>query len=727
MRMKSLSTTAAFLLLPALGWAQQTPPLPPAQPPPLTAPADIVGVRQQGHVDAGFRASSGSGDNARFNRFRDLREGPFVGGFRMTRETGGWFFLGEADNVGYRDQRFAGTAESIGRFKASFEWDQIPLFISGDTRSLQRNLGGGILDVDDAVQQAIQARTLTLADAMAGATAFDMRSRRHVAAFDMTYTASRDVDLRLQVKNTGRNGYHLQNFALATSPGGFTQELGIPIDDRTTDIRLGVEWANTRGLLSAGINASYFENGIPTVQFDNPQRFTDISAGASKGLAVTWPSNSLVSFVAAGAYKLPARTRATANISIGRANQNEPLVAPTINTALVAPPLARTTAEAAANVVSMVYGLNSRPAENLWLNARYRYYDYANNTQHFETTKIVGDWALGTTPWENEPLSVRRHTLDLDASFTPMRYAVLGVGYTREAARRSFRIFEDTADDIFRVTADSTGNQYFTVRLKYERSTRDGSNFDAHLLEEVAEQPDMRHFDIANLKRDRATAILTLTPAAWISLNGSIGTGDDNYEDSGFGLRDNTNRTYGAGVDLMPMDTVMLGVSYQREKYTANQYSRTSSPLPSPTFNDPTRDWWIDSTDRVETAAATLDLLRTLPKTDIRLGYDVSDGRATYVYGIKPNQTIFTGTAALAQLAPLSNRLTGARADVQYFLRPDVAIGVVYRYEDYDVRDFALDAGTLTSLSVGTTTIYSGYMYRPYKAHTTWLRVTYLW
>lgn len=64
---------------------------------------------------------------------------------------------------------------------------------------------------------------------------------------------------------------------------------------------------------------------------------------------------------------------------------------------------------------------------------------------------------------------------------------------------------------------------------------------------------------------------------------------------------------------------------------------------------------------------------------------------------------------------------------MQYFLRPDIAIGVVYRYEDYDVRDFALDAGTLTSLSVGATTIYSGYMYRPYKAHTTWLRVTCLW
>lgn len=724
MRIRTVSTAAAFLLLPTLGLAQQPPPPPTA---PVGAPpqVEVDAVRQQGHIDFGYRASSGEGDRARFNRFQDLRQGPFLSGIRATRETGRWFFLGEAHNVGYRDQRFMGAAESIGRFKASFEWDQIPLFISGDTRSLQQDRGNGILDVDDTIQRAIQDRALTLADAMANVVPFDMRSRRHVAALDMTYVAARDVDVRLRVQSTGREGRHLQNFALASSPGGFTQELGIPIDTRTTDVRMGVEWANTRGLLSAGIDASWFTNHIPTVQFDNPQRFTDISAGPSKGVAVMWPSNSLVSFVAAGAYKLPARTRATANISVGRATQNEPLAAPTSNTALVAPPLMRGTAEAAANVISMVYGLTSRPSERLWLNARYRYYDYANKTRHYETTPITGDWAVGTGTVENEPLSVRRHTLDLDSSFTASRFAVLGAGYTREVAARSFRIFEDTTEDIFRVTADSTGNAFVTARLKYEIADRKGSRFDGHLLEEVSEQPAMRHFDVANRRRTRATGSVTVMPAAWINLSGSIADGRDDYADTGFGLRDNRNRAYGAGVDLALRDTVTLGLSCEREKYTANQYSRTANP--GVQFTDPTRDWALDTTDRVDTIIATLDLLRTIPKMDIRLGYDVSDGDATYVYSLGPTQTVFTGAASLAQLPRLSNRITGGRADVQYFLRPDIALGVVYRFEDYAVRDFALDAGTLRSLSVGTTTIYTGYMYRPYTVHTAWLRLTYLW
>jgi MtrB/PioB family decaheme-associated outer membrane protein len=690
-----------------------------------SAPEDVPHF---GGIEFGFRGDNVTGDVARYNRFRDLRQGAFVDRFRLTKETTSWVFLGSARNVGYRDQRFTGEFEAIGKVKARFTWDQIPLFISGDTRTLQNNLGGGVLDVDDAIQRAIEDRTLSLNDAVGRAKAFDMRSRRDVAAFDFTYTANKEVDFTLKLRNTERSGTHLQSFGLLNSPGGgIAQELGIPMDTRTTDVRAGVEYANRRGMASAGINASWFDNRIPTVQFDNPLRFTDISAGPARGLAVMWPSNSLISFVVNGAYKLPAKTRATAAISVGRANQDEPLAAATVNSALVAPPLERASAEAHANVVSMVYGVNSRPSESLWLNARYRFYDYANRTPIFDTFALVGDWAATTTRWESEPLSVRRHTLDLDASFTPVNYVALGVGYGREDAERSYRIFENTAEDIFRMSLDSTGNQYFSLRLKYEFSRRDGGAVAEHLLDEVGEQPDTRHFDIADRDRSRVTGLLTVSPLSWLSVNGSLGTGRDDYRHTGFGLRDNRNQTYGFGVDLMPRSTVSLGISYDREKYTANQYSRTANPLPSTQFTDPTRDWWIDSNDTVKTVSASADFLKTLPRTDIRFGYDLTDGKATYVYGLPANSTIFVSPATLQQLPPLRNRITGGHVDVQYFIRPRIALGVVYWYEAYRVNDFSLNATTIDALNIGTATIYSGYLYRPYTAHTGWLKLSYLW
>ena len=40
---------------------------------------------------------------------------------------------------------------------------------------------------------------------------------------------------------------------------------------------------------------------------------------------------------------------------------------------------------------------------------------------------------------------------------------------------------------------------------------------------------------------------------------------------------------------------------------------------PTQTFNDPRRDWTDDSADRVHTVDASFDLLKLIPKTDIKL------------------------------------------------------------------------------------------------------------
>jgi MtrB/PioB family decaheme-associated outer membrane protein len=731
MRARTVCLVAAFaLLLPRFAPAQSGNPAPTSPP---AGEADVPAAASGpslGRVDVGIRGASVSGDPARYNRFRDIRDGAFLEGLKFEKETDGWAFFGQASNLGYRDQRFSGAFDSFGRLKAGFLWDQVPLFITGAARSLQQYQGSGVLAIgNDPLRQGLQNAAAAdkprlLSNALAALDGFDLRSRRQMATFDLSYTAAREVDLKFNLRNTQRKGSHLQSFLFGNSPGGSpSQELAIPMDNRTTDIEAMIEYARPRGLLTAGMNASWFDNRIPTVQWDNPLRITDISAGPSKGLAPMWPSNRRVSFVVSGTYKLPARTRLLGNVSIGRATQDEELVPSTINTALVAPPLFRATADTRADIVTMVYGVNSRPLDNLWLNARYRYYDYANKTPHFEARQLVGDWSIGSDTWATEPLSVRNHMLDLDASFTPIDYFAFGVGYGRRDDHRTFRIFEDTAEDTFRVSVDSTGNAYYTLRVKYELSNRDGSGFDPELLEEVGEHLEMRHFDVADRDRTRVTAMLTVTPVGWLSVNGSVATGHDDYADTGFGLRDNKNRAYGAGFDVSPRDTITLGASYQRETYRSDQYSRTATAAQ---FADDTRDWRLDSDDRVDTVTAYVDLLKTFRKTDVRLSYDISDGKVTYLYSLKPNQTIFT-TTPLQQLAPVTNRINTARADVQYFLRRNVALGAGYWFEDYNVNDFSLNPALINPLNTGVSTIYSGYLYRPYTAHTASLRVTYLW
>ena len=767
---------ALLLVLPGMTQAQQTqqqqtPAAPVTEKAPAaadTAGTSIFGAKNR--IDFGYRGTSLSGDPARYMRFRDLRDGADIPVFRFNKETETQFFHAEAFNPGYRDQQFAGKFEEIGKVKLDFEWNQIPLYISGDTKLLYRDQGKGKLTIDQNLRQSIQNAGLANSAAAYAALTnglstqanpFEMRGRRDIGAFNVAYSVNRDVDLKFKVKTTGRDGYNLMSFGFGTSPGlNPAVEVNIPTSDRTTNVGGALEFANARGLFSVGFTGSTYDNHIPVVEFDNPMRATDAVGGSNTGgpafgRVPMWPSNNAYSFDLSGSYKLPARSRASAFISVGRWSQNESLVPATSNTALVQPPLERPSAEAKADVLSMVYSFTSRPGEPLWLNAKYRYYDYSNKTPHFASAQLVGDWNYGAATctgtaecWENEPASYNRGTLDLDAQYAPAKYLNVGAGFGREDSDRTYRIFEKTAENIYRVTVDSTGNQYVTFRAKYEHSNRTGSGFEEALLEEVGEQPDTRHFDVADRDRDRTTAILTITPVAQFDVNASVGVGKDNYKHTGFGLRDNKNNGWSLGFDVLPIETVTFGVNYAFEKYTALQWSRTANPEPSYAFDDPSRDWGIDSNDKVKTFTANLDLMKALPKTDIRLSYDLTDGKAAYQYQLPPGSTITTGinygphdgmtsdsynAIPVVQLPSLKNKLTDVRVDLTHYVRQNLALGVGYMYEDYKVDDFALNTSTTGKLAptnstgVFAATVYSGYLYRPYTAHTGFVRMSYLW
>jgi MtrB/PioB family decaheme-associated outer membrane protein len=746
MRTRTTILTGALLLVFSGAARAQQEPATQAQTAPTAAavPAATTPFTPKlGTIDFGYRGENVSGDAARYQRYRDTRDGAYLDRFRFAKATDTWAFAAYATNVGYRDQRYTVSYQDIGRLKINGEWNQVPLYISDSTSWLYTDNGNGVLAIDDSIQRTLQSSgTPTSATAykalngfLAGASQYDLRSRRDIGTLNLVYSFNRDVDFTFDVKNAARSGYNLMSFGFGTSPGLVpVVEFGVPTDDRTTDVKSFVEFAGDRGLLNIGYTASWFVNNIPTVTFDNPFRADDISGGPSKGLVPMWASNESRSFDVNGSYKLPGRSRATAFISIAQWDQNAPLVAPTVNTALLAvmPALERPTAEAKANILSMVYSFTSRPSDFLWLNARYRYYDYANKTPIYDTVALIGDWAAGTALWENEPASVKRHTLDLDASVSSVKYLDVGVGYTRDDFDRTFRIYEKTAEDAFRVEIDSTGSQYATLRAKYEHSARRGSGFEAHLLEEVGEQPGTRHYDIADRRRDRVTTTLTLTPVRFLDVNTSYAWGKDDFNATEFGLTKTDTRSWDVGFTVIPVDRVNLGLNYGEEKYTGQQYSRTANPAPDPTFIDPTRDWWMDQNDTVKTFSATADFLRIVPKTDVRVGYDLSDGSAFYLYNMKPEQKVFT-TVPLAQLSPLKNRLINSRCDVQYYVRPNLALGGAYWYENYDVTDFALSSSTLNSLApangtgVFASAIYSGYLYRNYKAHTGFLRMTYLW
>jgi MtrB/PioB family decaheme-associated outer membrane protein len=762
MRIPRLVLIVALVLAPAAGRAQSSTPsqpgagasqpsagqqTPPAKPSASQKPAQEPAAEEEelpvfeNMIDVGARATSLDGDAARYERYRDLGDGLFLENVRLARERNGLLFDFAAEHVGRRDQRYVGGLVKPGKLKASFMWDQIPMLLSGDTRTFYSGIGTGTLSTEDSIQAQGQASPGALTDIFKqSALQFETRTRRHIADGRFQYEATEALTFSTSFRRTNRSG---------TIPFGGSfghnslAELPAPTEHNLSEFEAGAEYVRNPLLLRAGYSGSWFHNDVTSVIFDNPFRLTDIASASSRGRLTLQPSNSFIGVNGLVSVKLPYRSRATGYVSVGMLKDAGDSIVPQTINSVVSPlvaPLERSTVEGEARTSAVNLNFVSRPKQYLDLTVRYRSYDYDNKTPELTLTQRVSyDNAISAATFVTEPFGVLRHTFDADVRLIPRGRMSAGVGYSRIAEERTHRIFESTTDNQFRLTFDAMSRQWFSLRTKYEHAQRRGDGIEEGELEleAILEQPKLRHFDIASRDRDRFTVIGTVTPNQYLSANASIGAGKDDYIESIFGLRDNTHKVYGIGADLVPHDRMNFGLSYSYEDYDALQRSRQAGGPTGSTANerfDPSRNWAADTSDHTHSLLLNAEVTRIADKVDLRFMYDFSRARARYDYitGAVPNRTlpeevvIPSTLTTPTELPPTLSELNRGTLDVAYALSRQLSLGVSYWYERYRVTDFALDVDANPDLVRGQALLL-GYLYRPYTANTGWVRLIYRW
>ena len=725
MRTRLFVLVAALLLVSAGAKAQQ-PTAPDTAKAAMAASDTDNGTNE---VDFGFRVTAfgNNSDEARYQRYRDLRNGATLDRFRFTKENDSWSFIGQADHVGYLDQRYSASINNFGNFKVSFEWNQIPLFYSSDTQTLYTQVSPGVLRLDDSVQSGIQGGTLTLAKAAGFATAFDLRSQRNIADVKAVYSVTDHVDLNVYARNTTRSGQ--QQYS---ADFGFSDAIDLPItlDTRTTDLGSALEWSNGKAVAKLGYDGSFFRNAIPTLIWDNPLRIIDSpTAGPLQGRMSLWPDSNYNSANASGSISMPGRSQATAYVAVGNMTQDNPLIPFTINTALASPALDRPTSDVSAKITSTAFSFSSRPVDVLWLTARYRSYDFNNQTPVFNVGNTVSyDTTVAALNAATDPIGYKRQTFDAEASVTPLRYTAFRLGYTRENWDYTARQYTGSKTDTVRASLDTTGLNWLTLRGVYEHAKRVGTGLDLTEFLAIGEQPTLRQYDIASRDTDRFSGIIQISPVSAFSVNALAAIGTENYPETsvtnGFGLFKDDSHSYSVGFDYVPTKTVSMGANYEYDKYTALQWSRTANPpsATDQTFYDARRNWNDNSADGTNTVTASIELLKLITKTDIRVGYDYNKATSSYVYGLVPNTTL----PAPIQLSQVLNKLQRGSVDVQYYLKKHLAAGLAYWYEKYDVNDFAQSSTTINSIALPSY-LYLGVLATPYTAQTVSARLTYRW
>ena len=532
MRKRCVTILAALLLTSVHQAYAQNPP---------TKPVPAPEIPTTGLFDVGLRGTSTDGDKARYERFRDLRDGAATV-FSMGQNTDQYRFNANFSNAGYRDQLYA-AEYSNAKVTLSGLYNGIPLNYYYDAPLIWTGDGRGRFTLDPALRSAVQGPTNAAADGTAvgvpcapglGPTSCnastsaqakanrsiynnvlqpdDMSVLRTITAVSLTYRASPELAIRTDFTSTGRDGEMPWAASFAFNNANL---LPAPIDHRNNELKLNTEWVNAKGMFRVDYWGSFFDNAIQTLTWDNPIRATDFNNGlvppngpydpsaytngngAAFGQMALWPSNTLNSAGATGMLKLLPQTTVNGNVTLTYMRQNESLLPWTLNTSInndlvfnafpSLRQLPRASAEASVNALNAQFTANSRATSFLTLTARYRYNDHDNNTPHFDGREYVRFDGVPEELADNpltphveglsEYFQITRKNFDASGTFRLRDYGSLKLGYANEQYEREGRGFSDVSENVFRLAYDANLFERATLRVMFDSGRRRGDGF----------------------------------------------------------------------------------------------------------------------------------------------------------------------------------------------------------------------------------------------------------
>jgi len=228
----------------------------------------------------------------------------------------------------------------------------------------------------------------------------------------------------------------------------------------------------------------------------------------------------------AGGVNLPLRTRINANLAWGLHLQNDSFLPHTINPAIAGDPSLALPSHSLNGLVQtwLVYlNATSRPFDIVTFGARYRFYDYSDESRKITFPGVVLDDNALEPSRSAGRWSFQKQNFDVDARtrFLQMFALTTGVGWERWDRNEHREV--PVSDEFFAKAAlDATPTDWLLARVSYVPSFRRISNYNtrAHAEHSVLEDPAaalqgqsvlLRKFDEAERDRQKVEGQLQFT------------------------------------------------------------------------------------------------------------------------------------------------------------------------------------------------------------------------
>jgi len=480
------------------------------------------------------------------------------------------------------------------------------------------------------------------------------------------------------------------------SPGSNFREVLEPLDQTIHSLRLSQGYSRRRLQAVLSYDYSRFSNGMTSVTADNPLRTTDSpTLGAAQGRVALPPSNQAHTLGGTASISFPRSTRVTGTVSLSWRKQNEPLLPPTINTAITVPNLDQFPESLQGDVRTflMNFSASSRPVARLTLAGRFRHFEQNDHTEELTIpAEVVNDRSLVATPEERHHLPHGKTNAELSATWRFGIPVSLIAGWTFERWERArvIRNARHTNEHGARVAFSTSPVDWAQVRGSFTKGWR---RIVGDYLTLTEDQPEgFRRFDQSDRDRHKWEVQADLSPVSQVSFGGIFITGRTDYPDAVFGLQKEKNFLAAGDLAWTPMSRLTLGVNYTRETFKSQQRSRYREP--SQLVNE-TYDWVSNNDDYIDTFGASLSAEvipgRLSAGGNIELAKSRLENHAfnpiTPTGGTSGQNTSATAT----DWPDITQKWIPATGWVEYMVRDDWAVTVRYIYDRFDKVDFRTD------------------------------------
>lgn len=621
-------------------------------------------------------------------------------------------------NLGIESRELSFEMGRQGSYSFHIGFDEIPHYQLGDAQTIFN--GAGSTNLTLPTNWVGGQTTATMTQLLPSLRTFGIEhSRKRVdigGDIDLPSGWYFKTDYRREVKE----GTKTLGLTIGNSGGNPRAVLAPePIDYVTQQIDAVVSFADATKQFSAGYYVSLFDNENESLIWQNP--FSTINGWAAsvgfpngQGQVGLAPDNQFHQLNLTGGFSFSKTTRLTANVSVGRATQNEDFLPYTINPTLAASvtqPLPVNSLDGEVDLTYVTLRLTTHPWDDFSFAANYKFDDRDNKTHHHEFVYIGGDSTnqntalTSSTRRFNEPKSYRENNFKLDATWRSSDWLRIAGEAQWKSIEREHQEREEIDENRFALNFTIDPGDFLSGGLRLNTADRDGGSeyygyttfvggyspgYTNTVLPFVGgfpfeNSPGLRKYNQADRKRQNGELFANFMPGDEVSISASINYSEDDYANSDYGLQFSRVSSYNVDVTWAPSAGVSAYAFASEERYKTDQDGQSFGGGTRGTqINDPARDWHVKSRDDVFSYG--FGFSTKFLEDALTLGID-------YVSSASDTDILTTTGSALtrANLPTAVSDLLSASLYADYRWRPNIKFRMRVAYEDYESTDWAID------------------------------------